>query len=209
MKKTRLIAMLLTLAMAGSLLAGCGDKNNADNESNNQGESNTPEYLVWNIGAEPKTWDPTLSDESLSEYLTISMFEGLTRQVEDGIEPGVAETWDISDDGLTYTFHLRESNWSDGTPVTAHDFEYTWKRLCDPKVASPSAAGVTDYVVGAAEYLAGTGTADGVMATALDDYTFQVVLKTPAPFFLNRISADIFCPVKKVCVSGRWLGEEA
>ena len=93
MKKTRLIAMLLTLAMAGSLLAGCGDKNNADNESNNQGESNTPEYLVWNIGAEPKTWDPTLSDETLSEYLTISMFEGLTRQVEDGIEPGVAETW--------------------------------------------------------------------------------------------------------------------
>ena len=148
MKKTRLIAMLLTLAMAGSLLAGCGDKNNADNESNNQGESNTPEYLVWNIGAEPKTWDPTLSSETLSEYLTISMFEGLTRQVEDGIEPGVAETWDISDDGLTYTFHLRESNWSDGTPVTAHDFEYTWKRMCDPKVASPSAAGVTDYVVG-------------------------------------------------------------
>ena len=197
MKKTRLIAMLLTLAMAGSLLAGCGDKNNADNESNNQGESNTPEYLVWNIGAEPKTWDPTLSDETLSEYLTISMFEGLTRQVEGGIEPGVAETWDISDDGLTYTFHLRESNWSDGTPVTAHDFEYTWKRMCDPKVASPSASGMTDYVVGAAEFLSGTGTADGVMATALDDYTFQVVLKNPAPFFLNRVSADIFCPVKK------------
>ena len=200
MKKTRLIAMLLTLAMAGSLLAGCGDKNNADNEPNNQGESNTPEYLVWNIGAEPKTWDPTLSDESLSEYLTISMFEGLTRQVEDGIEPGVAETWDISDDGLTYTFHLRESNWSDGTPVTAHDFEYTWKRMCDPKVASPSASGMTDYVVGAAEFLSGTGTADGVMATALDDYTFQVVLKNPSPFFLNRISADIYCPVKKECV---------
>ena len=156
--------------------------------------------MVWNIGAEPKTWDPTLSSETLSEYLTISMFEGLTRQVEDGIEPGVAETWDISDDGLTYTFHLRESNWSDGTPVTAHDFEYTWKRMCDPKVASPSAAGVTDYVVGAAEYLAGTGTADGVMATALDDYTFQVVLKNPSPFFLNRISADIYCPVKKECV---------
>ena len=76
--------------------------------------------------------------------------------------------------------------------------------MCDPKVASPSAAGVTDYVVGAAEYLAGTGTADGVMATALDDYTFQVVLKNPSPFFLNRISADIYCPVKKECVD---LGE--
>ena len=59
------------------------------------------------------------------------------------IEPGVAESWDVSDDGLTYTFHLRKSNWSDGTPLTANDFEYTWKRLCDPSVASPSAAGVT------------------------------------------------------------------
>lgn len=80
----------------------------------------------------------------------------------------------------------------------------TWKRLCDPSVASPSAAGVTDYVVGAAEYLAGTGTADEVMARALDDYTFEVVLKNPAPFFLNRISADIYCPVNKKCVD---LGE--
>lgn len=155
-------------------------------------------------GNEPKTWDPTLSSETLSEYITISMFEGLTRQSADGIEPGVAESWDVSDDGLTYTFHLRKSNWSDGTPLTANDFEYTWKRLCDPSVASPSAAGVTDYVVGAAEYLAGTGTADEVMARALDDYTFEVVLKNPAPFFLNRISADIYCPVNKKSVD---LGE--
>ena len=59
-------------------------------------------------------------------------------------------------------------------------------------------------MVGAAEYLAGTGTADEVMARALDDYTFEVVLKNPAPFFLNRISADIYCPVNKKCVD---LGE--
>ena len=112
----------------------------------------------------------------------------------------MAESWDVSDDGLTYTFHLRESNWSDGTPLTAHDFEYTWKRLCDPTVASQSAAGMTDYVVGAAEFLAGTGTADDVKAKALDDYTFEVVLKNPTPFFLKRISADIYCPVNKACV---------
>ena len=61
--------------------------------------------------------------------------------------------------------------------------------MCDPKVGVSSASGMTDYVVGAAEFLSSTGTADGVMATALDDYTFQVVLKrTPAPFFLNRVS---------------------
>ena len=210
MKQRKLLSAVLSIAMMGSLLAGCGSgqttppstSNPASSTQSNQPGSpgNQPQYMVWNMGAEPKTWDPTLSSETISEYITISMFEGLTRQVEDGIEPGVAESWDVSDDGLTYTFHLRKSNWSDGTPLTAHDFEYTWKRMCDPTVASPSAAGVTDYVVGAAEYLAGTGTADGVMARALDDDTFEVVLKNPAPFFIQRISADIYCPVNKKSV---------
>ena len=210
MKKRKWLAAVLALSMMGSLLAGCG---NGDASSTSEGESSTSgsapqggtstgesQYLVWNIGSEPKTWDPTLSSETASENLTIAMFEGLTKQVADGIEPGIAESWDISEDGLTYTFHLRKSNWSDGTPLTAHDFEYTWKRMCDPTVASPSASGVTDYVVGAAEFLAGTGTADEVMARALDDYTFEVVLKNPAPFFLNRISADIYCPVNQKAV---------
>lgn len=215
MKKRSLFTGILAIAALGGLLAGCSQEtteapaSSAPVSAESAGEpaaepsADHPEALVWNMGNEPKTWDPTLSSETLSEYITISMFEGLTRQSADGIEPGVAESWDVSDDGLTYTFHLRKSNWSDGTPLTANDFEYTWKRLCDPSVASPSAAGVTDYVVGAAEYLAGTGTAE-VMARALDDYTFEVVLKNPAPFFLNRISADIYCPVNKKCVD---LGE--
>ena len=194
MKQRKLLSAILSIAMMGSLLAGCGGQPAPSNTSNPAGgpQPNQPgqpedqlQYMVWNMGAEPKTWDPTLSSETISEYITISMFEGLTKQVQDGIEPGVAERWDVSDDGLTYTFHLRKSNWSDGTPLTAHDFEYTWKRMCDPAVASPSAAGVTDYVVGAAEYLAGTGTADGVMARALDDDTFEVG-KTPRDLYLQR-----------------------
>lgn len=207
MKKKKWLAGILVIAVLGMTLGGCGKTASEETKSPAQTEEGSgtnagiqPEALVWNMGSEPKTWDPTLSSETLSEYITITMFEGLTRQTEDGFEPGIAESWDISDDGLTYTFHLRKANWSDGTPLTAHDFEYTWKRLCDPTVASPSAAGVTDYVVGAAEYLAGTGTADGVMARALDDYTFEVVLKNPAPFFLNRIASDIYCPVNKKCV---------
>ncbi|WP_294149860.1 peptide ABC transporter substrate-binding protein [uncultured Clostridium sp.] len=214
MRKSSMLIGVFAIMVFGGALAGCSQKSSAPETSGQAPAESTaapaasaaekPQALVWNMGSEPKTWDPTLSSETLSEYITISMFEGLTRQSADGIEPGVAESWDVSDDGLTYTFHLRKSNWSDGTPLTAHDFEYTWRRLCDPAVASPSAAGVTDYVVGAAEYLAGTGTADEVMAHALDDYTFEVVLKNPAPFFLSRISADIYCPVNKKCVD---LGE--
>lgn len=216
MKKRCLFTGVLVAAMVGAALTGCGKSSSGTQEASKPAaeesasvsgseaaetpSGETPEALIWNMGSEPKTWDPTLSSETLSEYITITMFEGLTRQTVDGIEPGVAESWDVSDDGLTYTFHLRESNWSDGTPLTAHDFEYTWKRLCDPTVASQSAAGMTDYVVGAAEFLAGTGTADDVKAKALDDYTFEVVLKNPTPFFLKRISADIYCPVNKACV---------
>ena len=209
MKRRKLLSGILALAMIGSLLSGCGGQTSSSSSTGSASSSSSQsdaaqtgdtQYLVWNMGAEPKTWDPTLSSETISEYITISMFEGLTKQTAEGFEPGVAESWDISDDGLTYTFHLRKSNWSDGTPLTAHDFEYTWKRMCDPTVASPSASGVTDFVVGAAEYLAGTGTADEVMARALDDYTFEVVLKNPAPFFLNRISADIYCPVNQKSV---------
>ena len=211
MKKRRVLAGILACAMLAA--TGCGQSGTPSATSSGAGtapEASTqapatpadgqPEFLVWNMGNEPKTWDPTLSDETLSEYITISMFEGLTKQVADGAAPGVAESWDVSDDGLTYTFHLRKSNWSDGTPLTAHDFEYTWKRMCDPAVASPSASGMTDFVVGATEFLAGTGTVDQVMARALDDYTFEVVLKNPAPFFINRISADIYCPVNKKSV---------
>lgn len=209
MKRRKLLSGILALAMIGSLLSGCGGQTSSSSSTGSASSSGSQsdavqtgdtQYLVWNMGAEPKTWDPTLSSETISEYITLCMFEGLTKQTAEGYEPGVAESWDISDDGLTYTFHLRKSNWSDGTPLTAHDFEYTWKRMCDPTVASPSASGVTDFVVGAAEYLAGTGTADEVMARALDDYTFEVVLKNPAPFFLNRISADIYCPVNQKSV---------
>ena len=93
-------------------------------------------YLVWNLSAEPASWDPTTNSESIADYLVTQLFEGLTYPTADGYEPGVAESWDVSDDGLTYTFHLRDNaKWSDGTPVTAKDFEYSWRRICDPAVA--------------------------------------------------------------------------
>ncbi|MDR3172928.1 MAG: peptide ABC transporter substrate-binding protein [Treponema sp.] len=155
-------------------------------------------YLVWNLGSEPKSWDPTTNSESIADYLATQLFEGLTYITADGIGPGVAERWDISPDGKTYTFYLRKNaKWSDGSPVTARDFEYSWKRICDPQVASDALQGMTDYVVGAQEFFDGVGTADGVKAAAVDDYTFRVELKNVAPYFPSLIANDIYMPVKK------------
>ena len=94
--------------------------------------------------------------------------------------PG-AESVDVSEDETVYTYHLRkDAKWSDGQPVTAHDYEYGWKRLENPEYGY-SYASFLYNVVGAEEYNKGTGSADDMKAVALDDYTFEVTLKVPDP----------------------------
>lgn len=95
-----------------------------------------PITFNWNIGAEPKTIDPGLNGASDGGDVINNTFEGLVREKSGQVLPGIAETWDVSEDGLTVTFHLRESNWSDGSPLTANDFEYAWKRNMAPETAS-------------------------------------------------------------------------
>jgi oligopeptide transport system substrate-binding protein len=175
------------------VLAGC-----TKTQSGQPQNTGASRYLVWNLASEPKSWDPTTNSESVADYMATQLFEGLTYITSDGTGPGVAETWDVSPDGKTYTFHLRKNaKWSDGSPVTAHDFEYSWRRICDPAVASDALQGMTDYVQGAQEYFDGRGTRDGVKATAADDYTFVVVLKSVTPYFPQLVANDIYMPVKK------------
>ncbi len=172
-------------------------------------EEGVDRYLVWNLTSEPASWDPTTNSASIADYMCTQMFEGLTYPTVDGFEPGVAETWDVSEDGLTYTFHLRDNaKWSDGSPVTAHDFEYSWKRICDPAVASDALQAMTDYVQGAQEFFDGTGSRDDVKATAIDDYTFEVTLKNPAPFFPELVANDVYMPVKQDVVEANGEGWE-
>ena len=126
------------------------------------------------------------------------LFEGLTVSTSDGFKPGIAESWDVSEDGKTYTFHLRDdAKWSDGDPVTAKDFEYSWRRICDPDYASEALQAITDYVVGGQEYFDGTGSYDDIKATAIDDYTFEVVLKNVTPYFPQLVANDVYLPIKK------------
>ena len=137
------------------------------------------------------------------------LFEGLTVSTSDGFKPGIAESWDVSEDGKTYTFHLRDdAKWSDGDPVTAKDFEYSWRRICDPDYASEALQAITDYVVGGQEYFDGTGSYDDIKATAIDDYTFEVVLKNVTPYFPQLVANDVYLPIKKDVVEAAGEGWE-
>jgi|LGVF01.2.fsa_nt_gb oligopeptide transport system substrate-binding protein len=92
--------------------------------------------MNWNIGADPATLDPSLNGASDGGDVINQTFEGLVREIDGVVYPGVAESWVTSADGKTVTFTLRDSNWSDGTPVVADDFVYAWLRGMDPNTAS-------------------------------------------------------------------------
>src|SRR5438874_8724838 len=102
------------------------------------GAVDDPNTLVINNSTEPQTLDPALEKGQPEYHVTLALYEGLT--VYDPkdlrVKPGVAETWELSPDGTVYTFHLRPAKWSNGDPVTARDFEWSWKRVLDPALAS-------------------------------------------------------------------------
>lgn len=209
----KLLAMLLAGVMVIGTLAGCGDgtaevatagdsgvSNATTNNSSGDGAAAGADAQVLNMRATSFGNNYDVQDMGW-RWMMGDCYEGLYRNVadEDGehfILAG-AESVDISDDGLVYTFHLRQNaKWSDGQPVTAHDYEYGWKRLVDP-VWNYDYASFIMNVVGAQEYLNGTGSRDDVAAVALDDYTFEVTLKVADPTFEAKLVATPLYPTRE------------
>lgn len=161
------------------------------------------DYLVYNVGDEPKTWDPQLNTSSMGGHIILNLYDGLVRDTQEGIKMASAESYTTSANAegvedTVYTFTLRDGlKWSDGEPVTAHDYEYAWKRACSPEMASPYAFLMTDYIKGAYEYFSGEGTADDVAVKALDDKTLQVELKQPTAYFLNLVGWFTYMPCRE------------
>jgi oligopeptide transport system substrate-binding protein len=155
----------------------------------------------WNIGADPATLDPSLNGASDGGDVINQTFEGLVREINGVVQPGIAESWEVSGDGKTVTFHLRESNWSDGTPLTADDFVYAWKRGMDPATASEY-SWIWEYtnVVGANDAVYNGGSLDDVGIRAIDDYTFEVKLINPTAYFVSLMAFYHFMPVKQSAV---------
>ncbi len=132
---------------------------------------------------EPATLDPTFAEDTTSGAVIRAIYDGLTRLDENGEAiNSLAKEMKLSHDKLTYTFTLRDAKWSNGDPVTAHDFEFSWKHALDPKTGSP--ASYSYYSIKNAQaFTSGKAKAEDVGVKALDDKTLQVTLEYPTPFF--------------------------
>lgn len=148
-------------------------------------------------GAEPRYLDPAKNTALDAANIIINVFEGLTRvNVKGKTVPGIAYKWTVSKDGLTYTFYLRDAKWSDGKPITAYDFEYSWKRALDPKTASEYAYQLY-YIKNGRKFNEGKAKASDVGVKALNAKTLQVTLEAPTPYFIDLTNFPTYFPVRK------------
>ena len=156
--------------------------------------------LTVRVGPDPLELDPALCAEDFDAIMLIHLFEGLLT-VNENVElaEGCAETWETSEDGLTWTFHLRDGlKWSDGSPLTAEDFVYSWKRVADPATRSPYAETLLLPVKGYEE--AAAGNPDALCVSAPDERTFVVELSIPCTYFGSLAAFPVLSPVQRAAV---------
>ena len=142
---------------------------------------------LWDTG--PLTLDPAISADMSSHTYVMQIFSGLVRLDQElNIVPDIAESWEESLDGKTYTFHLRQGvKFHNGRDVKAADFKYSWERACHPDTGSGTAATYLGDIVGAKDMLAGkTGEISGV--EVIDDYTLRVTIDAPRAYFLDKLA---------------------
>jgi oligopeptide transport system substrate-binding protein len=154
-----------------------------------------------NIGTEPQHTDPNKATGVPDNHITLHCFEGLTRLKSSEVLPGAAEKWDILENATKYVFHLRKNaKWSNGDPVTAHDFVFSWKRALNPETKSEYAYQLY-YIKGAEDYNLGKEkTPDKVGVKALDDYTLEVTLEAPCLYFLYMTAFPTYYPLNQKVV---------
>ncbi|MEI0486260.1 peptide ABC transporter substrate-binding protein [Brachyspira intermedia] len=154
--------------------------------------------LVINIGKEPHTMDPSINVTGDSLIYLNHIFEGLVGKDKDGkIIPAAAKSWAISADGLVYTFNLRQdAYWSDGNPVLAKDFVYSFRRLFDPNTKSKFAYQY-NVINNSKNILEGEMETKYLGVEAIDDYTLEIVLDRPLTYFLEILSYPTFYPLRE------------
>ena len=210
MKKTKAV---LALLMAGTMMlgvVGCGSSSDtAGSGSVTTGTESTGSDTAaagssdMNVMLETpvESLDPQQATDGTSFEVIADYTDGLMQMDADGqAVPAIAESYDLSDDGLTYTFHLRsDAKWSNGTPVTAADFVFAWQRAVDPAVASEYAYMLSDIgqIKNAAEIIAGDMDKSELGVTAVDDTTLQVELNVPVSYFLSLMYFPTFYPVNE------------
>lgn len=150
--------------------------------------------FVFNNGPEPQSLDPARTSGVPETRISDALFEGLVvNDARTGAPvPGLAESWTISPDLKTYTFTLRATTWSDGTPLTAQDVVDAWLRVLDPRTGAPYAYLLGDSIQGASAFSHGRGPAADVAIRALDPRTFRVTFVGPLPYALAMLTHNAF-----------------
>jgi len=167
------------------LLGGCSAPSNVENAIEDK-------ILHFGLGSEPQYLDPHLASSVSAHNVIIALIEGLVSEDPKTLKPlpGVAESWDISEDGLLYTFHIRKNaKWSNGDPVTAHDFVYSYRRILNPNLASQYASMLHGLKNARKYHEEGLKWEEAkVGAVAIDNHTLQLTLENPTPYFLELLN---------------------
>lgn len=195
MKKVLALVLVVALVLSFGLTA-C--KKTETTETNPEVTQAPAEPKILRVlDDEPPVLDPQIGTDSVSIRLNNLILEGLVRVHGGKITPGMAESWDISQDGLTYTFKLRDAKWNDGKPVTAYDYEYSWLRLLDPATASEYAF-QGYYLLNGEEFNTGKITdKTQVGVKAVDEKTLVATLKAPCTYFLSLVGFLSFMPSRE------------
>ncbi|MFI3209376.1 MAG: peptide ABC transporter substrate-binding protein, partial [Eubacteriales bacterium] len=206
--KKRIISMLTAVAMVATLLVGCSvpgettttaesttEESSTDDAAAETGD--TYKSITYSVTAEPPSLDPQLANSVSCAAVQLHIGEGLMRSNDGEITCAGAESYEISEDGLTYTFYLREdATWSDGVGIVAADYVYGLQRLMDPATAC-------DYAFIGMIVKNGTAINSGEMAveelgiTAIDDYTLQIELEYAATYFLSMLTMSQYLPTRQ------------
>ncbi len=201
MKKKIALVLAITLLLSMGLMA-CKPAAETPSDTAAPSGDGAPvaKQLVAQIGPNPETLDPALNSAVDGANYILFAFDCLLNVDKDNkIIPGSAESWDVSEDGLVWTFKLREGlKWSDGSPLTAQDFVYSWKRVAAPETAAPYGETVLGMVKGFAE--AAAGNPDALAVSAPDDTTFVVELDHPCPYFDKLAAFQVLSPVNKATI---------
>ncbi|WP_251025310.1 MULTISPECIES: peptide ABC transporter substrate-binding protein [unclassified Bacillus (in: firmicutes)] len=199
MKKSKFSVLALLMAIM-LMLAACngGSKETSNEKEGGSGDSSGSKVLNVNNSSEPGSLHPANAQGTHESWILEHTFEGLTKKTEEGkIVPGSAESWEISEDGLTWTFKLKDGlKWSNGDPLTANDFEYAWKYALKPETAADYAYQLY-YLKGGEAYNSKKGKEEDVGVKATDEHTLVVTLEQPTPYFLDLTSFYTFYPIDK------------
>ena len=221
MKFKKLLAVMLVLAMTVSMFTACGkktetntgDATTSDTTTDTAAATEAPaaatdtsaypgtadaNAITVNLATEPADMCTITTTDTVSFSVLRHVIENLVMlDANDQPVPGVAETWEESEDGLTYTFHLRNNmKWSNGEPVTANDFVFAWRSLLDPAFAAEYAYFGYVFKNGQA-FNQGEVGADQLGFKAVDDYTLEVTLENPTAYFVSMLSFGVLAPMNE------------